>query len=117
MPSNAQILPAQAFVDASGQIATFVSAGTTPNFANMSITTFSGALALGLFNSIGNGTITFAGNALNVTSVNAILAAAVETGFSEGILNLTGGTNAAPTGQGATDKAALNGDGWTVTTN
>jgi hypothetical protein len=33
-------------------------------------------------------------------------------------VTLEGGTNAAPTGQGITDKATLNAiDGWTVTTN
>lgn len=32
-------------------------------------------------------------------------------------INLSGGTNAAPTGQGLTDKATLITAGWTVTTN
>jgi hypothetical protein len=32
-------------------------------------------------------------------------------------VRLEGGTNAAPTGQGVTDKAYLNANGWTVTTN
>jgi len=40
----------------------------------------------------------------------------VAAGASGGTLNLAG-TNAAPTGQGITDKATLNSRGWTVTTN
>lgn len=32
-------------------------------------------------------------------------------------VKLEGGTNAAPTGQGITDKNFLNANGWTVTTN
>jgi hypothetical protein len=32
-------------------------------------------------------------------------------------VKLEGGTNAAPTGQGITDKTFLNSNGWTVTTN
>ena len=32
-------------------------------------------------------------------------------------VKLDGGTNAAPTGQGITDKNFLNANGWTVTTN
>lgn len=57
-------------------------------------------------------------NLLDAATVNALLAAFVSAGKNSGtrILNL-GGTNAAPTGQGLTDKATLQGRGWTVTTN
>ena len=60
----------------------------------------------------------FSNNALNVLSVNAILAQAVASaGFISGSLDLSGGTNAAPTGQGITDSATLTTRGVTVTTN
>ena len=56
------------------------------------------------------------------TVINAILA---DLRISSGLpgrvactVKLEGGTNAAPTGQGITDKTFLNNiDGWTVTTN
>ena len=54
--------------------------------------------------------------------INAILADLVtSTGIGGRVgctVQLEGGTNAAPTGQGITDKATLNAiEGWTVTTN
>lgn len=55
--------------------------------------------------------------ALDATSVNNILVSIESNGTSNGTLNMTGGTNAAPTGAGATAKTALQGRGWTVTTN
>lgn len=59
----------------------------------------------------------FSGNALNVASVNGILEQwALNTSFV-GTLDLSGGSNAAPTGAGATAKAALITQGATVTTN
>jgi len=56
-------------------------------------------------------------NQLGVLAINAILAAFVAAGASNGILVLNGTGNAAPTGQGVTDVIALQNDGWTVTTN
>jgi hypothetical protein len=58
-------------------------------------------------------------NQLTAAAVNAILAAFVAAGRSAGtrVLNLGGTGNAAPTGQGITDKATLVSRGWTVTTN
>lgn len=58
-------------------------------------------------------------NQLTAAAVNAILAAFVAAGRSTGtrVLNLGGTGNAAPTGQGITDKATLQSRGWTVTTN
>jgi hypothetical protein len=58
-------------------------------------------------------------NLLTSSAVNAILAAFVEANKTTGtrILNLGGTGNAAPTGQGITDKATLQSRGWTVTTN
>lgn len=63
----------------------------------------------------------FSGNALTAASVNHILArfaANPSWGFFYGAtLNLSGGTNAAPTGQGIIDKADLIARGANVTTN
>lgn len=58
-------------------------------------------------------------NDLPSSAVNAILAAFVAANRTTGtrILNLGGTGNAAPTGQGITDKATLISRGWTVTTN
>lgn len=54
--------------------------------------------------------------ALDVSSVNAILAFCVAHGGDGGTLVLTGGC-AAPSGQGILDVATLIASGWTVTTN
>jgi hypothetical protein len=63
-------------------------------------------------------TIDLSGNALNEASVNAILARCVASeSFTAGTVNLAGGTIAAPTEQGATDKATLIDRGVDVTTN
>ena len=56
-------------------------------------------------------------NQLPAAAINAILADFVAAGRSGGTLTLGGAGNAAPTGQGLTDKATLSGAGWTVTTN
>lgn len=61
--------------------------------------------------------ITFIGCALNETSVNHILSRCVAAGLTTSIINLSGGTSAAPSGQGILDKATLIGNGCTVTTN
>jgi hypothetical protein len=59
-------------------------------------------------------------NELTSTAVNAILSAFVAAGRTSAnggcILNLGGTANAAPTGQGLTDKSTLISRGWTVTT-
>jgi hypothetical protein len=60
--------------------------------------------------------IDFSGCALTAASVNHILARCVAAGITSGTVILTGGTNAAPTGQGITDKAALIAAGVTLTT-
>lgn len=58
-------------------------------------------------------------NLLTADAVNGLLAAFVAAGRASGTrtLNLGGTGNAAPTGQGITDKATLQSRGWTVTTN
>ena len=59
----------------------------------------------------------FDGNALDATSVNLVLARCVAAGVTTCTINLSGGTNSAPTGQGIIDAAALVLAGNTVTTN
>lgn len=59
----------------------------------------------------------FSGNALDATTVNALLARAVLSGVTTCTIDLTGGSSSAPTGQGIADKTALNLAGNTVTTN
>lgn len=63
-------------------------------------------------------TYDFRNNALPAAMVNAILArgAASLPAFTGGSLLLQGGTNAAPTGQGIIDKAAIAGNGNVCTT-
>jgi len=60
----------------------------------------------------------FSGNALTAESVNAILARFVANAeFVSGTIDLSGGTNAAPTGQGLTDVTTLRARGVTVIVN
>lgn len=59
----------------------------------------------------------FSDNALASEAVNLILRGIVLGGASGGTVNLSGGTNGEPTGQGITDVATLTSNGWTVTTN
>lgn len=63
-----------------------------------------------------SGTMTLTGNAFSAATVNAMLAKLVAIGYT-GLLDMSGGTNAAPTGQGIADKATLIGQGASVTTN
>lgn len=70
------------------------------------------------FSPINGMEINFSGCALNLASVNALLARCVSNAsFVSGTINVDGGTNAAPTGQGATDKTTLQNRGVTVNTN
>lgn len=62
-------------------------------------------------------TIEFVGDALDAASVNHILARCVAAGVTTCSIDLSGGTNAAPSGQGILDKATLIGAGNTVVTN
>ncbi|HEU0047674.1 MAG TPA: hypothetical protein VFQ43_08730, partial [Nitrososphaera sp.] len=55
--------------------------------------------------------------ALNAASVNHILARGVASGITSTLIDLSAGTNAAPTGQGVIDKAALITAGNSVSTN
>lgn len=72
----------------------------------------------GVTASMGTLVANFSGNSMLVADVNALLAFLAANYLSLGwTLNISGGTTAAPTGQGLIDKAALQGGGWTVTTN
>lgn len=62
-------------------------------------------------------TIDFSGCALTSSSVNQILSRAEFDSLSTAVIKLSGGTNAAPTGQGLIDKATLISNGCTVATN
>lgn len=59
----------------------------------------------------------FSACALTAASVNSVLASCIASGVTTCVIDLSGGTNAAPTGQGLLDKAALILAGNTVTTN
>lgn len=60
----------------------------------------------------------FSNCALTAASINHVLARGVASpSYASGVLNLSGGTNAAPSGQGIADKATLQGRGVTVLTN
>ena len=61
--------------------------------------------------------IDLSANALNAASVNQVLARGVASGVLSCQFTLNGGTNAAPSGQGIVDKAALIVAGNTVNTN
>jgi hypothetical protein len=79
---------------------------------------------VGTLKSIG-GNITLSGLKLDAASVNGILALLVSLDGTNGttlwgsgrVLTINGGTNAAPSGQGITDKATLQARGCTITTN
>ena len=95
-------------------LGTFISAGIIVIQSNPALT----SLTLTAWVPPNGSDNSFSDNALDVTTVNHILSRAVaNAGFVTGIINLTGGTNAAPAGQGATDVTTLQGRGVTVTHN
>jgi hypothetical protein len=106
--------------------------GTLPSFATCTLLTgfsvggvtgnqFSGVTAGSFATQKSLNTANFAINALPAAAVNQILADfVVSLGISGRVVctvTLSGGTNAAPTGQGILDEATLIAAGWTVTTN
>jgi hypothetical protein len=128
VPNDALIQPAQAFVDCAA--IWFANTATTHSnlsngiitFTSKGITSFSTSLLDGIFTySSAMPELHLQGNALSAGNVNAILSWYVSQGTFSATnaqeLDLSGGTNAAPTGQGIVDKATLIGNGWTVTTN
>ena len=104
--------------------------GTLPSFAactNLSYfychtNSFSGYESGGLATQPNLAKVYLENNAIsNAADINAILADLRTSYDLPGrvtcIVKLEGGTNAAPTGQGVTDRGFLNANGWTVTTN
>jgi hypothetical protein len=83
---------------------------------------FSGYEAGGFTTQTNLATLDASNNAITAAAdINAILAD-LRTSYDlpdrvACTVKLEGGTNAAPTGQGVTDKDFLNANGWTVTTN
>jgi hypothetical protein len=69
------------------------------------------------FSSCSNFTTGFTNCDLDSDGVNSILASCVANGLTGGRVDINGGTNAAPTGQGITDKATLQARSWIVNTN
>lgn len=57
------------------------------------------------------------GSALDQESVDDILVRIESNGLSNGVLDIDGGTNSAPSATGLAAKSALESRGWTVTTN
>jgi hypothetical protein len=69
------------------------------------------------FNWVQNAFLSFVSNLLPAAQVNAFLHAARIGGMTGGEINLGGSGNAAPTGTGLVDKAALIAAGVSVITN
>ncbi len=88
---------------------------TYAHFSNNLFSGFSGSVGANL------GTLYAQNNALTAAAVNGILAAFVAAGRTSAngtcYISIGGTGNAAPTGQGITDKATLISRGWTVGTN
>ena len=68
-------------------------------------------------NALSSLNIDFSRNALTELSVDTILDKLDVAGYSNGTLDLSGGTNATPSAGGLASKANLVGRGWTVTNN
>lgn len=126
VPVDAPIQPPQAFVDVTSYLCSVNWLNPTSfDFHNMNLTEFSTGLfdlVMSYHAGFGARPYDFSGNHLSALTVNAILHELAETGPTFGglqasTIDLSGGTNAAPTGQGLTDKATLISNGWTVTTN
>lgn len=126
VPNDAPIQPAQAFVDAfGGEISSglFAKAGRYI-FSNSGIESLN---ADEIFAAFLNGEVIddlivlLDGNALDTQSIDGVLsvlgAGQAANGGAPGYLDLSGGTNAAPSAQGLIDKATLEANGWTVLTN
>lgn len=117
VPSNAPIQPPQAFVDNAAYFAfpandLFMTPATSFIKGDFLTNWIQQSFNANVANLHASGC-----SISNPANINIILAACVAAGSPNGILDLSGGTNAAPTGQGITDKATLILAGWTVTTN
>lgn len=87
----------------------------SPLFYSNQFSGFTGSVSAALAN------LLLKNNLLTSTAVNAVLSALVAAGRTSAsgtcVVDVGGTGNAAPTGQGITDKATLISRGWTVTTN
>ncbi len=92
--------------------------GSGVTLINLSTNAVLTTISIGASSLLNGFNLNSSGCALTAATVNSILAIGVaNAGYTSGVLNLGGGTNAAPTGQGILDKATLLGRGVTVTTN
>jgi hypothetical protein len=117
VPENAIIQPPQAYVDAMAILTT-----TQPDsvaLPNLGITHLDPVIFahhVRLTNDMSyDHIIDLSGNALTQAAVDAILHFWVD--FNNGTLDLSGGTNSAPSPAGVADAAQMDGQGWTVTLN
>lgn len=91
---------------------------TATNLFDVSGCTSLSSLSIPVFVPTNTKNVNAANCALNATSVNLVLHRCVlNAGYVNGTVNLSGGTNAAPSGAGVADKATLIGRGVTVLTN
>ncbi|MDP2136365.1 MAG: hypothetical protein Q8J74_00790 [Candidatus Didemnitutus sp.] len=119
-PSNMALL-------ATFSLPAMVSYGSTISIPSASMGNVSSVTlgTIGTLKSISGTTITLSGLKIPSANVNAILALLVSLDGTNGTtlwgsgktITINGGTNGAPTGQGLTDKATLQGRGATITTN
>lgn len=128
VPNDAPILPAQAYVDSWIKIDSYgelgrhhLYNGTFMDFyINKGITSLSSLFIQTIHDVMqqnGYMELDLSGNAMSVASVNAVLAGLVDLVGNGSYIDVSGGTNGAPTGQGITDKNALIANTWNVTTN
>jgi hypothetical protein len=126
VPSNAPLQPSQAFVD--GAIKMVATSVFQLDFSAIGATGTGSTFGtwfkrlLGPIRTSGDlDTANFSGNGFDEAGINAILAACITVfnayGSTGVTLDLSGGTNAAPSGQGITDAGTLTDNGWTVVTN
>jgi hypothetical protein len=84
----------------------FLDASTNPSLASVDISS-----------NIAITTLYLSGCALDQANVDGVLADLDSAGLSNGEVDLSAGTNSAPSAAGLTSKASLEGKGWTVTVN
>lgn len=96
---------------ASVSLPAFIYANQVSIIDNASLTTITFATTFRGLN------VVLTGNALSQANVDDILDKLDDGGLSNGIVDLTGGTNATPSAAGLTSKSNLEGKGWTVTVN
>lgn len=115
-----------ALVSATGDVTIMSNALTTLNLGGsagvctISSISFSGSGALANLTvaaSFKCAAIDISGNQLSLTSVNNLLVALVTGRLANGSIDISGGSNASPSGAGAAAVVTLTANGWSVTTN